>query len=351
MTQDRVPEFELPRKMEKVLAALSVYYKQQGKSILQRLLVNSPYHVYEEWCYDGWDGGTYGHAIYFQVPAPIYYEIIDNLSDVAQELREKINGISNVQGECITEVFLELQDDPTLENWRENSGTLTHAKPATIITSEDQLLKLWKPGFLRLFLSHKAEYKELATQFKEAMDSYGVSCFVAHEDIRPTKEWQNEIEKALFSMEVLVALMTKSFSDSPWTDQEIGVAIGRGVPTVPVRLGIDPYGFIGKYQALSGANKSAKVLAKEVYELLWGKSALKPRLIDSLVTRLETSNNFGDANFLINYLERIETTSPIIIDRLEKAFKENRQVREAFKVQRKLPDLLKRLRRGKDAVS
>lgn len=220
-----------------------------------------------------------------------------------------------------------------------------------MIVLEDELQKLWKPGFLRLFLSHKDEYKKEATEFKEEMDCYGVSCFVAHEDIKPTQEWQNEIEKALFSMEVLVALMTSGFSDSPWTDQEVGVAIGRQVTIIPVRLGIDPYGFIGKYQALSGTGKHPKELAREVYELFWSKADLKSRLIDSLVIRFETSSNFGHANRSIEYLERIENASSEIIDRLEKAYKENDQVCKAFIVQRKLPPLLERLRKGRSVVS
>ena len=54
------------------------------------------------------------------------------------------------------------------------------------------------------------------------------------------KEWETEIESALFSMDVLVALLTDGFHDSNWTDQEVGVAIGRKIPVVPVRLGKGP---------------------------------------------------------------------------------------------------------------
>jgi hypothetical protein len=32
---------------------------------------------------------------------------------------------------------------------------------------------------------------------KERLHLYGVSALVAHEDIRPTKDWQDEIESAL----------------------------------------------------------------------------------------------------------------------------------------------------------
>lgn len=351
MSRERTPAFELPRKLEKVLASLATYYGQHDKPVLQRLLVNSRYHVHEEWSYDNWDGGTYGHAIYFQVPAAIYYEIFNSLDSVSKEICERINRISNVQNEFVEQIFFEVQDDPSLENWREKSGVLIHTSAAAMETSEEQLIKLWKPGYLRLFISHKAEYKMQTSQLKEAMDWYGVSCFVAHEDIEPTKEWRNEIEKALFSMDALLALMTEDFSDSCWTDQEIGVAIGRQVPIVPVRLGIDPYGFIGKYQPLAGDGKKADALAKEVYELLWTKPSIRGRLIDSLVTRFAGAVNFDHANYLMKYVTTIENVPPEIIERLEKAPKENSQVEGAFTVRRELPGVLKKLRGGHRVIS
>ena len=211
--------------------------------------------------------------------------------------------------------------------------------------------ELWKPGYLRLFLSHKDGYKKQAVQFKEAMDLYGGSCFVAHEDIEPTREWQNEIKKALFSMDVLIALMTEDFSNSNWTDQEVGVAIGRKVTIVSVNLGLVPYGFIGKFQALPGAQKDVKTLAKKVYGLLWSIPALKARLTESLVTRFEASESFAHADILMGYLEKIENAPPAIIDRLEKAPKKNSQVHDSFCVQKKLPPLIKSLRKGRSSVS
>ena len=344
MSENRSPSFELPRKLDRILASLSVYYKKNDRLVLQRLLVNSSCRVHEEWTYDNWNGGTYGHAVYFQIPATIYYEIFDSLDNIARELQEGINKVSNVQNEVISEVFLELQEDPALANWRENSGALIHSSPAAIVASEDQLMRLWMPGYLRLFLSHKAEDKKQATQFKEAMAYFGVSCFVAHEDIKPTKEWQNEIEKALFSMNAMVALMTDDFSNSCWTDQEVGVAIGRQIPIIPIRLGMDPYGFIGKYQALSGSNKNAEALAEEVYELLWTMSVLKTSLSESLVTRFEKSKDYRHANVLMEHLNKIENAPPQLVERLEKASTNNNQVAGAYKVKGRLHVLIRQLR-------
>src|SRR5579862_5516118 len=111
-------------------------------------------------------------------------------------------------------------------------------------------LSIWGKGY-RVFLSHKAEVKHKAAELKDAIAPFGATCFVAHADIKPTREWQDEIENALRTMDAFVALLTEKFHKSKWTDQEVGFAIARGVPIIPVKLGTDPYGFIGKFQALA----------------------------------------------------------------------------------------------------
>jgi nucleoside 2-deoxyribosyltransferase len=56
-------------------------------------------------------------------------------------------------------------------------------------------------------------------------------------NIEPTKEWQNEIEAALSTCDALVALLHPGFHVSMWTDQEIGYAMGRGIPVYSVGFG------------------------------------------------------------------------------------------------------------------
>ena len=119
---------------------------------------------------------------------------------------------------------------------------------------ESDLESLWGSGSVRAFISHVSTHKELAHDLKRQLSSLGVASFVAHDDIEPMKEWELEIEKALFSMDVLIALMSPDFRNSKWTDQEVGVAVGRDVRVVAFRMGTDPYGFIGRYQAFSGTS-------------------------------------------------------------------------------------------------
>lgn len=121
-------------------------------------------------------------------------------------------------------------------------------------------------GQLRAFLSHLAEHKAFAHRLKDTLAGWNICSFVAHEDIEPTAEWQAEIERALRTCDVLIAVLHEGFDRSPWTDQEVGYALGRGVPVLPVSMEIDPYGLFGKAQAFNGRGKSADRIGRELLE-------------------------------------------------------------------------------------
>lgn len=79
---------------------------------------------------------------------------------------------------------------------------------------------MWANGYFRLFISHLTKYKIAARNLKICMKEYGIDCFVAHEDIQVLKEWEIEIENALFSMDALCAIVTPDFRNSDWCEQE-----------------------------------------------------------------------------------------------------------------------------------
>src|SRR5258708_5233918 len=92
--------------------------------------------------------------------------------------------------------------------------------------SATAIARIWRGDGYRLFLSHKSEDKVEVGKLKKQFRKYGISAFVAHDDIEPTQAWQKEIERALLTMDGLAALMTRNFHNSDWTDQEIGFALG-----------------------------------------------------------------------------------------------------------------------------
>lgn len=130
----------------------------------------------------------------------------------------------------------------------------------------------------RLFISHISKDKQIATRLKTALARYSIAGFVAHEDIHPTLVWQEEIERALQTMDALIAVHTVGFSASMWCQQEIGYALGRGTKVISFKMGEDPTGFIGKHQALSRQSRTAEQIAELIDKLLESDPRTQSRL-------------------------------------------------------------------------
>lgn len=314
------PNLELPKNIETYLAALSKLYAKEGKKQLQVILVNSKIRVDEGWTYDNWNGGTYGHALYLAIPEALYLNNVHQREILQEHITKDINKLHNIRDEYFAAVFLEMEIAQD-EDWRKESGLLLtgHRTIAPKVAS-----RVWgNEGCYRVFLSHKNEVKKETAELKEKLKLFGISAFVAHEDIHPTKKWQDEIENALFSMDAFVALMTEEFHDSVWTDQEVGVAFGRGVQIISIKLGKDPYGFIGKFQALSCAWDTAP---KEIVKILLKYDGMANAYIKA-VQRCEC---WEDGNALSEVLPFINKLSNQQVDGLISAYNENSQVHGSF---------------------
>ena len=174
-------------------------------------------------------------------------------------------------------------------------------------SGERQLKLLWGKGSLRVFISHISKYKKDAMAIKEELGTFGFASFVAHNDIQPSEEWQKEIERALDSMHFLIALLTEGFQNSDWTDQEIGFALARKVQVLPVDRGLIPYGFIGRYQALSWPGSDAFPVARRILEMALKKDDLKPFAISALIDAVLRADSEAQANRLSNILPRIDS--------------------------------------------
>lgn len=201
--------------------------------------------------------------------------------------------------------------------------------------------QFWLPGHFRLFISHIAKFKKMASALQQALAEYGISGFVAHEDIEPTKEWQDEIELALNTMDAMTAMLHAGFKDSNWTDQEVGVAIGRGLVVVPLRLEVDPYGFIAKFQAIRGKEKTTAQIADELCRVLLANPKTRARMAAAVVTKFATSASFAEAKRNMTLVESCGTLTDAMKEQLKHAIENNSQVREAFGVRDRVRQLLK----------
>ncbi len=246
-------------------------------------------NIDEVWLYhDNWNGGIDYYKIVVRVPVEFY--AILRKRGIVEETENAIAGFykdaMRGDGESIQlkDVFLKPSDDEI----------------RTLGDNIDD--SMWKPGFFRLFISHLSDNKIPASNLKQCLAKYGIDCFVAHEDIIPSKEWEIEIEKALFTMDALCAIVVPDFIKSQWCDQEVGIALGRRKLVISIDRGHVPYGFFGKYQALKSKDKSANEIACDVWTAIHTNEITKTTYFKKIVELILNAKNNNDAMHFISIL-------------------------------------------------
>ncbi len=198
--------------------------------------------------------------------------------------------------------------------------------PGDVMGTAITAVGLWKPDVVRVFLSHLATHKEFASQVSERLEPYGIQGFVAHTHIEITAVWQTEIERALNSTEVLVGLLHAGFCESSWSQQEVGWALGRGIPVKMIRLGEDPKGFSARHQWRPCGPEDSKAVAMEVVRLLNTEPRLNMRVSDMLIAALRSAGNYFAARDAAEEVRKLGTLTPAQLDAVERAYIANDQI-------------------------
>jgi hypothetical protein len=186
-----------------------------------------------------------------------------------------------------------------------------------------ELATFWEQGHFKLFISHLAKYKIQATNLKDGLKLYGISGFVAHVDIEPSKQWQDEIEKALHTMDALTAILMEGFKESNWCDQEIGFAVGKDVLIIPIRRDLDPYGFIGKYQAIQGNHTTVQEVAKKVFNTIVKNLKTRNKMLTYLTNLISNSTHIETALKQLEILSEIADLPHELLEQMAKQIENN----------------------------
>lgn len=181
----------------------------------------------------------------------------------------------------------------------------------------------WKSCYFRLFLSHLATFKVQTSHLQSVLKKYAISAFVAHEDIEPTRQWQDEIELGLHTMDALAAILMDGFKEINWCDQEIGVAVGRNILIIPVRKGLDPYGFIGKYQGIQANNKTVGDVAELIFKTIVSSPKTRNKMLTALSNSISQATNISEASEKVVILESVENVPHDLLENLKVQVTEN----------------------------
>jgi hypothetical protein len=317
---------QFPIAPDRIVATLAALFDAQGQAHLAEVLKSATPSV-EVSGYDNWQGGSTYYSLQLELPVAQYARLEPTLSQAEETITEKIRlALRKTGSDIISQVVI----TPAFDDSERDQGS---------IATSDAARHLWDPGMFRLFLSHVAVHKVAVAELKRKLFVYGVSGFVAHEDIEPSLEWQGEIELALRSMDAMAALLTPEFHESNWTDQETGIAIGQGVLVVPVRLPINPYGFLAKTQGLRGELTIRAALASEIVDILLRRPRTADAMREGLVVALESSTSYADSKAVTAKLKVAGSFNDDQVRRLIAAINTNSQVSRSIGV----PEALRRI--------
>jgi hypothetical protein len=257
--------FELPARVPSHLRRMAQEYRATNR-LYHALVSSSRVRVIAETDYDTLNGGTYGHDVCLYVPFEHISQIpISRNRETAEALLNDLRLLADVPNEWIHHLRLEVAEegDPDYQQAIAISG-----RPAV---DESKVTAIWRQGLVRVFISHRNRYKGEAQRLADALDTFGFTCFVAHDTIPANEEWRKMIITGLETMDVMLACITDGFKQSEWTMQEIGYALGRGIPVISYKLELeDPPGFISHMQALRGNLESPTRHTNELFGLAFG---------------------------------------------------------------------------------
>lgn len=157
----------------------------------------------------------------------------------------------------------------------------------------------------------------------------------------------SEIELAIETCHALAVFLTHDLHNSLWTDQEVGICVKRRILIIPVRIDRDPYGFLGRYQALNAKGRDANWIAEALFKLLLNHELAADRMAQAVVRLFEQSDSFAEAKHNLSYVKRIKRWTPALLRRLDEAIESNSQIKGAFGVPEQIRGIVQTHSKGR----
>jgi len=187
---------------------------------------------------------------------------------------------------------------------------------------------------INAFISYSSKQKLIGGKFKSYLENFcGYGIFIAHDDIPGSMIWEEEIIQAIKNADFFIPLISKEFKESPFTDQETGIAVCLKKKIIPIKLDeINPYGFIEKYQALQYKEdiKDTALTMAQIGLIDEPRSSYHQKVLNSIVHAFCESISFEIANATIQILCKCDDLSSNQLTQIVKAIKTNSQIKNAY---------------------
>src|SRR3989344_4416718 len=186
-----------------------------------------------------------------------------------------------------------------------------------VYKEKGKLLQSLKSRSLQVFLSYSSSNRRLAGIIKRELENLGINVFLAHDDILPSSQSQESILKALEEADVFLPLLTTEFKRSEWANQEIGVAVAQRKLIIPLKIDVNPSGFIVGIQAYKFKYKADENLGIsldlcrqscfEVVKLISDRSPYGEQIKQGLIEKFALSNTCSTATGIANVLDKYDS--------------------------------------------
>lgn len=179
---------------------------------------------------------------------------------------------------------------------------------------------------VKVFISYSMKDKHVGAKIKEILASFGIECFMAHDDIGVSEEWKKRILNELNEADIFIPILSKNFKNSDWCSQEAGIACYRNILFIPLKLDndVNPFGFMSHRQGklISRKNIPLNLLVNPIRD-----NFPKVNIFSNLIDELKDVKNFNTAQRLMrNLVPYFDRLSDYEIDRLVKISIANNQI-------------------------
>ncbi|HWR83940.1 MAG TPA: toll/interleukin-1 receptor domain-containing protein [Candidatus Deferrimicrobium sp.] len=190
------------------------------------------------------------------------HDLCENLNSDRLEIQEWGNYLVDAK-------LLTIGTSKPSERWGESTRSykINAAKRQEIA---EELISSFHPRSerLRIFLSHSHHDLKTAKILKKGLEDRGIEVFLAHIDLNVSEQWRIRILQELQSCDAFLPLLSNKFQQSDWCDQETGIAFAKGKIVVPIRISMNPYGFIDDIQAKPFRGRDITTLCDQIVNVL-----------------------------------------------------------------------------------
>jgi len=203
-----------------------------------------------------------------------------------------------------------------------------------------------------VFISHAMDDYKFVKRISTVLELFGLDVFLAHQDIEPTKKFEEEIIENLKKAPIFIPILTKAFNESVWTDQETGIAISSGSKIFPIIVDINPYGFIEKFQGLRWSDDfydNVSKLVSKIIDILPSdqKASIRKEIIENF-GKSEKCHSYDISRVFSSVVSTFTSLTNDEIEFVAKGTISNEQVHDSATAR---PSLCKIFRSNKNKIS